>query len=807
MKKVFLFLASCMLVATAGAKTVTVSNSDLSWERNDNGEMEARIVIGSIGCQNVELNFTGGNQSKVPCYRVAIIDNGDPDYDYWHELSDWNDILEVNSSGNGSTTISLTACGVSSQVIAFFIQLDKNPNAPTQYSVSLLQNDSPSRGTLTGEGTYNEGERVQISAEPYSDYVFKEWSDGNTNNPRYITVTSDIELVAYFDVIPEYDFMIDGIAYNILNTNEAEVTKNSRYYNSDYSGDVVIPSSVTYKGKSYSVTAIDAYAFANCGKLTSITIPTSVTRIEEHAFRSCTGLTSINIPNGVRWIEDGAFIYCGNVTSVTIPRSVLSIGEYAFYLVDEVTGNSSVRAVDLPYDLDLSDSGLGFTYNGINYLIKNNREVIVESGDYDSWRSEYEIPSIVSLGDNNFTVSSIGEWAFWEYELTAISIPNSVSSIGPIAFAENNFTSITIPSSVSYIGGGCFYECKKLTSITCLAKTPPTMPADYYFGESGLEIIPTFYNNGANITVYVPNDAVSAYKSASVWKNLNIQPIQGENYTITLSVNNNSYGTVIGGGEYIEGTTVTIAAVASSGYEFEQWNDGNTENPRTITVTENVGFIANFKAIPTQTNYYTITLSSNNDEFGSVMGDGEFKEGEKVSLIAIPAMGYRFVQWSDGNTQNPREITVSSNASYAATFEQTSSGELDYTVTAIPASNDQGTVVGGGIYGPLSTVTLAVVPATGYKFVQWNDGNTDNPRVVIVMGDCFYVATFEKISTDISEVENAMNVAIINRQIVVNGEAPAFVYTIMGQKIANQNLKSGVYFVVVDGETVKVSVQ
>ena len=103
MKKVFLFLASCMLVATTGAKTVTVSNSDLSWERNDNGEMEARIVIGSIGCQNVELNFTGGNQSKVPCYRVAIIDNGDPDYDYWHELSDWENILEVNSSGSGST--------------------------------------------------------------------------------------------------------------------------------------------------------------------------------------------------------------------------------------------------------------------------------------------------------------------------------------------------------------------------------------------------------------------------------------------------------------------------------------------------------------------------------------------------------------------------------------------------------------------------------------------------------------------------------------------------------------------------------
>ena len=130
MKKVFLFLASCLVTFVAGAKTVSVSNSDLEWEENTSGEMEARIVIGDIGCSDVTLNFTGGNASKVPCYRVAIIDNGDPEYDYWHELSDWNDILEVNSSGNGSTTISLTACGQTNRVIAFFIQLDKNPNIP-----------------------------------------------------------------------------------------------------------------------------------------------------------------------------------------------------------------------------------------------------------------------------------------------------------------------------------------------------------------------------------------------------------------------------------------------------------------------------------------------------------------------------------------------------------------------------------------------------------------------------------------------------------------------------------------------------
>ena len=62
-------------------------------------------------------------------------------------------------------------------------------------------------------------------------------------------------------------------------------------------------------------------------------------------------------------------------------------------------------------------------------------------------------------------------------------------------------------------------------------------------------------------------------------------------------------------------------------------------------------------------------------------------------------------------------------------------------------------------------------------------------------------------STAVSEVSNATAVTIVNGQILVNGEAPAFVVTVSGQKIANANLKAGVYFVVADGETVGISVR
>lgn len=63
------------------------------------------------------------------------------------------------------------------------------------------------------------------------------------------------------------------------------------------------------------------------------------------------------------------------------------------------------------------------------------------------------------------------------------------------------------------------------------------------------------------------------------------------------------------------------------------------------------------------------------------------------------------------------------------------------------------------------------------------------------------------VSTAISEVSNASLITIANRQILVNEKVPAFVVTVSGQKIANANLKNGVYFVVVNGKMVGVSIQ
>ena len=142
----------------------------------------------------------------------------------------------------------------------------------------------------------------------------------------------------------------DGVTiyYNWINDNtELAVSYrgiNYGSYTNRYSGDVVIPESVEYEGKTYSVTSIGSYAFKGCSGLTSVTIPNSVTSIREYAFANCSGLTSVTIPNSVTSIREYAFANCYILTSVTIPNSVTSIGSYAFSgcsdMVSVTIGNS-----------------------------------------------------------------------------------------------------------------------------------------------------------------------------------------------------------------------------------------------------------------------------------------------------------------------------------------------------------------------------------------------------------------------------------------------------------------------------------
>ena len=120
-------------------------------------------------------------------------------------------------------------------------------------------------------------------------------------------------------------FTNNSIRYRVLNKNTVSVG-----YTNQYSGDVLIPNTVT-AGNTFSVISIDNASFNGCIGLTSVSIPNSVINIGNKAFEGCSGLTSIVLPESVKNIGDNVFYNCSNLASIIISNTVAEIGKGAFY--------------------------------------------------------------------------------------------------------------------------------------------------------------------------------------------------------------------------------------------------------------------------------------------------------------------------------------------------------------------------------------------------------------------------------------------------------------------------------------------
>ena len=318
-------------------------------------------------------------------------------------------------------------------------------------------------------------------------------------------------MLSFHAMAYDFSYIYQGntLYYNITSDNTVEVT----YYSSTttdnnyVSGDVVIPSSVTNNGTTYSVTSIADYAFYLCIGLTSVTIPNSVTSIADYAFEGCSSLTSVTIPNSVTSIGKWAFISCSGLTSVTIPNSVTSIGNGAFRDCSGLTsvtlpnnatihskafiGAGAKTTIDsVIYCSDTLIVGnytfictgfLTFYLNGNSYFPNNNAGVF----DCDESKSgDLIIPSTISYNGTTYSVTSIGDRAFYYCSgLTSVAIPNSVTSIGESAF----------------------YGCTGLTSVVSNAIVPPAL---------GNEV----FTNPNSCNVTVPCGSLEAYTS-SQWNN------------------------------------------------------------------------------------------------------------------------------------------------------------------------------------------------------------------------------------------------------------------------------------------------
>ena len=334
-----------------------------------------------------------------------------------------------------------------------------------------------------------------------------------------------------------YDFEVDGIYYNVLSASDltCEVAANPE----TYSGDIVIPSSVEFKNKIFTVTRIEDEGFSNCIGLTSIVIPNSVTEIGTWAFYNCSSLTSIVIPNSVTEIGSRAFYNCSSLTSIEIPESVEEIGNAAFYKC------SSLESLTIPSSVTrgswrmLSLSGCD-KLKSLYFLPSNDLDrygidsaiYFPPSLEYIYWNS-HTFPSIMKGGADScsFTASKSCTGIGRTFDKLTIEYSAERLEINSWSDYPLDYLSYDRENTTDYSGRYVSFYPKQLVLGRHIIDCTNNIKTDeiVYLESNAIvpPIIPAFNQmQYIDLEPVVPAEAIDAYREAPVWKEFwNLRPM------------------------------------------------------------------------------------------------------------------------------------------------------------------------------------------------------------------------------------------------------------------------------------------
>ncbi len=558
------------------------------------------------------------------------------------------------------------------------------------------------------------------------------------------------------------------------------------------------------------VTSIGDSAFYGCERLERPELPANLTTIGTRAFNNCNLLAGkLTFPATVTSIGDYAYNGVGTVTEIEMQGSnPPTIFEHTF------NGVSNTTPVSVP-------CGAVLSYYTTNYW--ENFSTIVEAPPYKltvSTNNETMGCAAVSqqptCSNHSAIIQATAQTGFhflqWQDGNTAN--PRTVNMTQDSAFtatfvANNSYITVHANDSLmGTVGGSGLYSYNAPVTLTATAidgyhflkwNDGNTQNPRYMVAVRDTSFTAIFVSNVSNITVANANPDMGNVSGSGIYYYQNLvsitaTPVYGYHfaqwndgnqqnprtitvnqdsnftayfapnlYSINAASNSTVMGSVSGGGSYTYLHNMSLTATPAFGYHFVQWNDQVTDNPRTITVTRDSAFTAQFAA-----NSYAITAESNDPTMGSTYGSGSYNFNTSATLTAVAEYGYHFTQWSDGVTDNPRTITVQNAATYTAQFEINS-----YILTVQSSNPAIGTTSGGGSYNYLTPVNITANPNAGYHFTQWSDGNTDNPRLVSVTQNATYTAQFAINSYAVSVQSSNTNMGSVSGSGTYNHNSTA----------------------------------
>ena len=548
--------------------------------------------------------------------------------------------------------------------------------------ITVHANDS-TMGSVSGTGLYGYNAPVTLTATPYSGYHFLRWSDGNTQNPRYLAAVRDSSFTAIFVS------NVSTITVANANPDMGNVSGSGVYY---YQNLVSITATANY-----------GYHFVqwNDGNTQN---PRTIIVSQDSAFIAFFALNTYSIVATSNSTTMGSVSGGGQYTYLH-EMSMTATPAYGYHFVqwnDGVTDNPRTITVT-------RDSAFTAQFAANSYTLTVAPNDATMGSAYGTGSYNYNTTATLTA------VPNYG-YHFTQWSDAVTDNPRTVTVLNNATytaqFAINSYI-ITVQSSNPAIGttsGSGSYNYLTPVNITALPN------AGYHFSQwsDGNTSNPRLVSVTANAT-YTAQFAINSY-------------------AVGVTSNNSTMGSVSGSGTYNHNSTATLTATPYYGYHFVQWQDGNTQNPRTVVVTDSAQYTAQFDY-----NSYMISTLSNNISRGSTMGSGSYNFLSQVEITAVPMPHYHFSQWSDGVIDNPRTITVTQDSTFTAYFDINQfSLILDVNDTSL------GYVSGSGIYNDMSQVTISATAAQHCHFVQWSDGNTTNPRLLTLTCDTMFTALFER---------------------------------------------------------------
>lgn len=350
---------------------------------------------------------------------------------------------------------------------------------------------------------------------------------------------------------------VDGMYYVRLSETEVGVTHDPQYGGIDgifwpkhdsyyetvyetvdtYTGDVVIPETITYKNRVYRVTKILREAFRQCQKMTSLQIPSGIVSIDDYAFFHAK-LKEITLPSELKSIGEWAFR--GNFfKQIVLSNKLKKIGDYAFFedFITDLTIPESVDSIGRSCFTDNEITSITFCGENEKYIslgafegcpitkvqvpsLKawNNLDVTDDfnystnfsgGGGYDLYFGGEKVTNLV-LTDMTYLRTP---FAYCK-SIQSVSMSSSVLILPDHAFYHcQNLKTVVIGSNVEYIGLSAFNECDGLEDVCCLAVRPPYI--EWVWGDS-----PKNWPNPDEVAwtdLHVPYGTKETYRQNSKW--------------------------------------------------------------------------------------------------------------------------------------------------------------------------------------------------------------------------------------------------------------------------------------------------